>query len=166
MPGESHVQRSLAGCRPWGREESDTTERLTLGFAVSLFRGRAASGASDGRVRLQCRRSGLKPWIRKIPCRRERLPTSVFLPGEFHGQRNLADCIVHGVAKSQTRLSDEHFHFRGSTHPERQEWRHPAHPETCTRRLSVKLPQFRVVSEHLCFILFYFEHSLAIYSLR
>ena len=26
----------------------------------------------------------------KIPWRKERLSTSVFLPGEFHGQRNLA----------------------------------------------------------------------------
>ena len=25
-PRESHGQRSLAGCRPWGRKESDTTE--------------------------------------------------------------------------------------------------------------------------------------------
>ena len=25
-----HGQRSLVGCRPWGREESDTTERLYL----------------------------------------------------------------------------------------------------------------------------------------
>ena len=30
LPGESHGQRSLAGYRPWGRKESDTTERLTL----------------------------------------------------------------------------------------------------------------------------------------
>ena len=30
------------------------------------------------------------PWVRKIPSRREQLPTPVFLPGEFHGQRNLA----------------------------------------------------------------------------
>ena len=29
LPGESHGQRSLAGCSPWGRKESDTTERLT-----------------------------------------------------------------------------------------------------------------------------------------
>ena len=28
--------------------------------------------------------------VRKIPWRREWLPTAVFLPGEFHGQRNLA----------------------------------------------------------------------------
>ena len=26
LPGESHGQRSLAGCSPWGRKESDTTE--------------------------------------------------------------------------------------------------------------------------------------------
>ena len=26
------------------------------------------------------------PWVGKIPCRRERLPTPVFWPGEFHGQ--------------------------------------------------------------------------------
>ena len=32
------------------------------------------------------------------------------MPGEFHGQRNLAG-IVHGVSKSQTQLSD--FYFRG-----------------------------------------------------
>ena len=28
LPGESHGQRSLVGCSLWGREESDTTERL------------------------------------------------------------------------------------------------------------------------------------------
>ena len=29
LPGESHAQRSLAGYNPWGRRESDRTERLT-----------------------------------------------------------------------------------------------------------------------------------------
>ena len=29
-------------------------------------------------------------WVGKIPWRREQLPTPVFLPGKFHGQRNLA----------------------------------------------------------------------------
>ena len=29
LPGESHGQRSLAGCSPWGRKESDTTEQLS-----------------------------------------------------------------------------------------------------------------------------------------
>ena len=31
----------------------------------------------------------LNPWVGKIPWRREWLHTSVFLPGEIHGQRNL-----------------------------------------------------------------------------
>ena len=33
---------------------------------------------------------GSDPWVRKIPWRREWLPTPVLLPGEFHGQRSLA----------------------------------------------------------------------------
>ena len=28
LPGKSHGWRSLVGCSPWGREESDTTQRL------------------------------------------------------------------------------------------------------------------------------------------
>ena len=36
------------------------------------------------------------PWVGKIPWRRERLPTPVFWPGEFHGG------IVHGVKESDT----------------------------------------------------------------
>ena len=43
-------------------------------------------------------------WVRKIPWRRERLPTPVFWPGEFQGG------IVLGVAKTRTRLSNFHFH--------------------------------------------------------
>ena len=30
-------------------------------------------------------KSGFHPWVRKIPWRREWLPTQVFLPGNFHG---------------------------------------------------------------------------------
>ena len=82
-------------------------------------------------------------WVGKIPWRRERLPTPVFLgfpggsagkesacnagdlgsvpglgrsPGEgkgcplqYSGLENSTDCIVHGVAKSRTRLGDSHF---------------------------------------------------------
>ena len=32
LPGKSHGRRSLVGCSPWGREESDTTERLPFHF--------------------------------------------------------------------------------------------------------------------------------------
>ena len=30
LPGKSHGQRSLVGCRPWGHKESGMTERLLL----------------------------------------------------------------------------------------------------------------------------------------
>ena len=33
--------------------------------------------------------AGFDPWVGKTPWRREWLPTPVFLPGEFHGQRRL-----------------------------------------------------------------------------
>ena len=52
------------------------------------------------------------PWVGKIPWRRERLPTSVFWPGEFHElySPKSIDCIDCIDSKSQTRLSDFHFH--------------------------------------------------------
>ena len=34
LPGESHGQRGLAGYRPWGPKELDTTEQLTLSLSV------------------------------------------------------------------------------------------------------------------------------------
>ena len=42
------------------------------------------------------------PWVRKIPWRRARQPTPIFLPGECHGQRSLAGYSPQG--HSQTRL--------------------------------------------------------------
>ena len=32
-------------------------------------------------------------------------------PLQYSGLENSMDCIVHGVTKSQTQLSDFHFHF-------------------------------------------------------
>ena len=37
LPGKSHGQRSLVGCSPWGRTESDTTERLQFHFSLSCI---------------------------------------------------------------------------------------------------------------------------------
>ena len=54
--------------------------------------------ANAGDVREQVR-----SWGGKIPWRRPRQPTLVFLPGESHGQRSLAGCR-HGVAKTETQL--------------------------------------------------------------
>ena len=37
LPGNSHGWRSLVGCSPWGREESETTERLHFHFSLSCI---------------------------------------------------------------------------------------------------------------------------------
>ena len=37
LPGKSHGWRSLIGCSPWGREESDTTEQLHFHFSLSCI---------------------------------------------------------------------------------------------------------------------------------
>ena len=42
LPGKSHGRRSLVGYSPWGRWESDTTERLHFHFSLSCF------GEGDG----------------------------------------------------------------------------------------------------------------------
>ena len=53
---------------------------------------------------LQSRRHGFHPWVQKIPWKRKQQPTSVFLPGKFHGQRRLVGYSPagHGVAKDPT----------------------------------------------------------------
>ena len=37
LPGKSHGWRSLVGCSPWGREESDMTERFHFHFPLSCI---------------------------------------------------------------------------------------------------------------------------------
>ena len=87
---------------------------------------------------LQCKRPQFNSWAEKIHWRTDRLPTPVFLgfPGGSAGKKNppamretwvgslgwedplekgkathssILACIVHGVAKSRTQLSDFHF---------------------------------------------------------
>ena len=54
-------------------------------------------GGSDGKESAcQCRGHGFSPWVGKIPWRRKWQPTPIFLPGESHGQGNLADCSPWG----------------------------------------------------------------------
>jgi len=63
------------------------------------------------RICPQCRRSGFDLWVRKIPWSRERLPTPVFLPGEFHGvtELNMTERLTHtSVAPNQSRHCHPH----------------------------------------------------------
>ena len=36
LPGESHGQKSLVECSPWGRKELDLTEQLTLSLHYGI----------------------------------------------------------------------------------------------------------------------------------
>ena len=50
------------------------------------------------------RETWFNPWVGEIPWRREWLPTPVFWPGKFHGQRSLAgyspwDCKELGTTE-------------------------------------------------------------------
>ena len=84
---------SWVGKIHWRRDRLPTP--VFLGFPY---------GPAGKKIHLQCERPEFDSWVGKIPWRREELPTSVFWTGEFHGL-----CIVHGVTKRWTQLSDFHF---------------------------------------------------------
>ena len=91
LPGKSHGRRSLVGCSPWGREDSDKTERLHFHFSLSC------TGEGNGNP-LQCfclenPRDGGAWWasLYGVTQSRTRL-------------KRLSSSIVHGVTKSRTRL--------------------------------------------------------------
>ena len=63
------------------------------------------------RICLQCGRPGFDFWVEKISWRREWLPTPVFLPGEFHGQRNVVDYSQWGGKESDRTEQLTLFHF-------------------------------------------------------
>ena len=44
----------------------------------------------------QCRRRKIDPWVGKMPCKRKRQPTPVFLPGKSHGWKSLAGYSPRG----------------------------------------------------------------------
>ena len=121
-PGEFHGLYS-----PWGRKELDMTEGLSLSLSaanlgiscfgfmwvsqdepgpITVGRVMCFPGGTSGQEPAcqcrRCKRHSSDLWAGKIPWRRARQPTLVFLSREFHGQRNLAH-YSPWVAKSQTR---------------------------------------------------------------
>ena len=80
----------LVGYSPWGRKESDTTERLHFNFQTF------------------CRASLVAQLVKNTPAMRETWDGSLGEgnghPLQYCGLEN--PCTVHGVAKSQTRLRD------------------------------------------------------------
>ena len=60
-----------------------TMRKFSLGDLLGCFW--ASLVAQPAKSPLLCGRPGFEAWVGKIPWRRERLPSPVFRPGEFHG---------------------------------------------------------------------------------
>ena len=62
--------------------------------------------------------ASVSPWVGKISWRREWLPTPVFLPGEFHGQKSLVGYSPWGWEEydtpEQTNNQNSDFEYHGT----------------------------------------------------
>ena len=68
------------------------------------------------RIHLPSRKHRLNPWVRKIPLRREWQTTPVFLPSEFHEQKDLASYSPWGRKESDTTERLTHTHVTKNCH--------------------------------------------------
>ena len=72
--------------------------RFTIVLEIIKIHGRGDTCGKEptcySRSHERCR---FNPWFRKIPWRRKRLPTPVFLPWEFHGRKSLAGYSLQGL---------------------------------------------------------------------
>ena len=62
----------------------------------------------------RCKRHGFNCWIGKIPWSRKRQPTTVLLPGKFHGQRSLASYSPWGHKELDV-INHTHTHTHSQT---------------------------------------------------
>ena len=99
-----HGRRSLVGCSPWGRKESDTTERLHFHFSLFTFKLFATLWTAACQAFLTLTTSWSLPKFMSIalvmPSSHLRAP--VFLPGESQGRGSLVGCRLWGHAESDT----------------------------------------------------------------
>ena len=100
--GHRHGQPSIRGCR---------ISHYPTWLRASLV-------AQSVKICLQRRRPGFDYRVGKIPWRRERLPSPLFWPGEFHGQRSLMGYSPWGHKESDTteRLSLHHMAHHSLCH--------------------------------------------------
>ena len=70
------------------------------------------------------RRCWFSPWFGKIPWKRKWLPTPIFLPREFHGQRSLASYSPWGCKELDTTgwLTHTHKHAHTHTHTQKKKY--------------------------------------------
>ena len=98
-PGESHGLYN-----PWGHRESDRTEQLSLSIKSEGESFLDFPGGSAGKESA-CNAGDLGSILGLgiSPAEGKGYPL------QYSGLENSMDCIVHGVAKSWTQVSDFHF---------------------------------------------------------
>ena len=96
--------------RPWGHKESDMTEWLSLHFTLwlvfilKLIFLSFPCGSARKEFACNVGNWGSIPGLGRFPGERKCYPL------QYSVLENSTDCIVHGVTKSWSRLSDFHFH--------------------------------------------------------
>ena len=70
-----------------------------------------ASGKDSTCQRRRHKRRGFDPWVGKIPWSRKWQSTPVFLPGKFHGQRNLVRYSPWGCKRTDTARHTHSVHL-------------------------------------------------------
>ena len=110
------------------------------------------------RIHPQCGRPGFDPWVGKVPWRRERLPTPVFWPGEFHGlyspwgpkESDMTERLsLHSVMSAGLRLDAPSSAFPAAT------W--CCFPVMGGRSLCGLLSNPRFVKLESCSVIYYWE---------
>ena len=116
LPGKFHAPRSLAGYSPrrhresrhnWATEHYLTLKQLNkwkyLWVFITEYQASLLLGAGGKESACQSRRHkrcGFDPRVGKILWRRKWHFTPIFLPGEFHGQKNLVAYSPWGLKES------------------------------------------------------------------
>ena len=105
--GSCHMPRPWTQCDSyatppdrchWHLHVTDGGTELWEGFPCGLAGKESTCNAGD---------LGLFPGLGRSPGEEKGYPL------QYPGLENTMDCVVHGVTKSRTRLSDFHFHFSG-----------------------------------------------------
>ena len=83
-------------CKSSKPMDSDTENLFYVFKIVSRLVLGSFCGSVGKRICLQCKRPGFDPQVEKIPGEGKHYPL------QYSGLENSMNCIVHGVAKSQT----------------------------------------------------------------
>ena len=105
LPGKSHGRRSLVGWSPWGREESDTTERLHFHFSLSCI------GEGNGNP-LQCSCLEIpRTWLKRLSSNSSRQLWCRDLNSGISGSKAIA--FIHSALQGKGKWEQEEPTFCG-----------------------------------------------------